>query len=82
MQSGNWPERLFQGPGFRHPLAEGRILGKGALVQYKKLADTNFRVPEIGLDTWEYRGGVDPYKSASPSAHALLIPPRYTALRR
>ena len=72
MQSGNWPERLFQGPGFRHPLAEGRILGKGALVQYKKLADTNFRVPEIGLGTWEYRGGVEPIQKGL-SLGACLI---------
>jgi diketogulonate reductase-like aldo/keto reductase len=29
-------------------------------VQYKKLADTNIKIPEIGLGTWEYRGGVEP----------------------
>ena len=41
-------------------------------MQYKKLADTNFRVPEIGLGTWEYRGGVEPIQKGL-SLGACLI---------
>lgn len=29
-------------------------------MQYKKLANTEVQIPEIGLGTWEYRGGVEP----------------------
>jgi diketogulonate reductase-like aldo/keto reductase len=41
-------------------------------VQYKKLADTNLRIPEIGLGTWEYRGGVEPLQKGL-SLGACLI---------
>lgn len=41
-------------------------------MQYKKLANTNFRVPEIGLGTWEYRGGVEPLQKGL-SLGACLI---------
>jgi diketogulonate reductase-like aldo/keto reductase len=41
-------------------------------VQYKKLADSNLRIPEIGLGTWEYRGGVEPLQKGL-SLGACLI---------
>jgi diketogulonate reductase-like aldo/keto reductase len=41
-------------------------------VQYKKLADTNVQIPEIGLGTWEYRGGVEPLQKGL-SLGACLI---------
>lgn len=41
-------------------------------MQYKKLADTNLRIPEIGLGTWEYRGGVEPLQKGI-SLGACLI---------
>ena len=41
-------------------------------MQYKKLADTNIKIPEIGLGTWEYRGGVEPLQKGL-SLGAFLI---------
>ena len=32
-------------------------------MKYKQLAKTEVRIPEIGLGTWHYRGGVDPLKA-------------------
>ncbi len=31
-------------------------------MEYKELGDTGVQVPEIGLGTWEYRGGVEPLR--------------------
>jgi len=41
-------------------------------VQYKKLADTNLRIPEIGLGTWEYRGGVEPLQKGISLGTCLI----------
>ena len=31
-------------------------------MNYKKLGDTDFKIPEVGLGTWSYNGGVEPLR--------------------
>ena len=44
----------------------------GPTVDYKQLGDTSVKVPEIGLGTWQYRGGVEPLRKGI-SVGAFLI---------
>ena len=41
-------------------------------MEYKELADTGVRLPEIGLGTWEYEGGVEPLRRGIALGASLL----------
>ena len=41
-------------------------------MNYKELADTGVRLPEIGLGTWEYHGGVEPLRKGIAFGASLL----------
>lgn len=41
-------------------------------MNYKKLADTDLEMPEIGLGTWNYRGGVEPLRAGIEQGANLI----------
>src|SRR5690349_1752614 len=56
---GAWTPRQYK-------LIVGRIGGTNEdapRMKYKQLAQTEIQIPEIGLGTWHYNGGVGPLKA-------------------
>ncbi|MGH7886155.1 MAG: aldo/keto reductase [Thermodesulfobacteriota bacterium] len=41
-------------------------------MRYKKLADTDLEIPEIGLGTWNYKGGVEPLRAGIELGATLI----------
>lgn len=41
-------------------------------MNYKKLSDTSLEIPEIGLGTWNYKGGVEPLRAGIEEGATLI----------
>ena len=44
-------------------------------MKYKRLGDTGVSVPEIGLGSWDYRGGLDPLRKGISLGAAFIDTP-------
>ena len=45
------------------------------LVQFKPLGTTGVQVPEVGLGTWQYRGGAEPLRLGIALGASLRMTP-------
>jgi aryl-alcohol dehydrogenase-like predicted oxidoreductase len=50
-------------------------------MELKELGDSGVMVPEIGVGTWKYTGGIEPLRRGLHWALFLLIQQKCTALR-
>ena len=45
-------------------------------MKYKRLGDTGVCVPEIGLGSWDYRGGLEPLRKGISLGAAFIDTPK------